>query len=179
MKIFRQLLIVLTCVTNNTFATNGDTLTVNPNPFDSIAVIQFSIAKNDTISLNIYDIVGRPVKNYFIATVLPSGSYSFNYNGDTLPSGVYFVIFKINSGKTLAKKLLKVDNAVGIKVNENKKSYPLFYPNPTTSILEIPLNSKSEEKSISLSDFAIGNYIVTVLSEKKQLLATQQIIKIK
>jgi hypothetical protein len=198
MKTFRQLflLIVLTCVTKSTFATNGDTLTVNPNPFDSIAVIQFSIANNDTIWLNIYDIVGRPVKNYFTATVLPSGSYSFNYNGDNLPSGIYFVMLKINSGKTLAKKILKVDNAVGIKVNENKNSYPLFYPNPTTSILEIPidglktiivtdlngkilLSSMTETKSISLADFAIGRYIVTVLSENKQLLATQQIIKIK
>ncbi len=198
MKTYRQilLLIVLTCVTKNTFATNGDTLTVNPNPFDSIAVIQFSISANDTIWLDIYDVVGQSVKNYFTAAVLPSGSYSFNYNGDTLPNGLYYVILKINSTKTLGKKLIKVDNAVGVKENETRKLYPLFYPNPTTSIIEIPieglktiivtdlngkilLSSMTETKSISLSDFAIGSYIVTVLSEKKQLLATQQIIKIK
>jgi hypothetical protein len=198
MKTFRQLflLIVLTCVTKNTFATNGDTLTVNPNPFDSIAVIQFSIANNDTISLNIYSVTGQPIKNYFTAAVLPSGSYSFNYNGDTLPNGLYYVMLKINSTKTLGKKLIKVDNTVGVKENETRKLYPLFYPNPTSSILEIPidglktiiitdlngkilLNSTTEFNSISLSDFAIGSYIVTVLSEKKQLLATQQIIKIK
>jgi hypothetical protein len=198
MKIFRQLLIVivLTCVSKNTFASSGDTLTVNPNPFDSIAVIQFTIANNDTIWLNIYNVIGQPVKNYFTATVLPSGSYSFNYNGDTLADGVYFVVLKINSTKTISKKLIKDHNAVGIKENINSKTYPLFYPNPTTSILEIPidglktiivtdlngkilLNTFTETKSISLSDFAIGNYIVTVLSETKQLLATQQIIKIK
>ncbi|MFY7937790.1 MAG: T9SS type A sorting domain-containing protein [Flavobacterium sp.] len=198
MKIFRQLLIliVLTCVTKNTFATNGDTLTVNPNPFDSISVIQFTISANDTIWLDIYNTLGQPVKNYFTATVLPSGSYSFNYNGDTLPNGIYFVVLKINSTKTISNKLIKVDNAVSVRESETRKLYSLFYPNPTSSILEIPidglktiivtdlngkilLSSLTETKSISLSDFAIGSYIVTVLSEKKQLLATQQIIKIK
>ena len=198
MKTFRQLLllIVLTCVTKNTFASSGDTLTVNPNPFDSIAVIQFTISANDTIWLDIYDMVGQPIKNYFTATVLPSGSYSFNFNGDTLPEGVYFIRLKINSTKTLAKKLIKDNSAVGVRENETRKLYSLLYPNPTSSILEIPidglktiivtdLNGKillttiTETKSISLSDFAIGSYIVTVLSEKKQLLATQQIIKIK
>ena len=198
MKTFRQLLllIVLTCVTKNTFASSGDTLTVNPNPFDSIAVIQFTISANDTIWLDIYNVAGQPIKNYFTATVLPSGSYSFNYNGDTLPDGVYFVVLKINSTKTISKKLIKDHNAVGVRENESRKLYSLFYPNPTSSILEIPidglktiivtdlngkilLNSMTEINSISLSDFAIGSYIVTVLSEKKQLLATQQIIKIK
>lgn len=198
MKIFRQLLllIVLTCATKSTFASTGDTLTVNPNPFDSIAVIQFSIANNDTIWLNIYSITGQPIKNYFNAVVLPSGSYSFNYNGDTLPDGIYFVILKINSTKTISKKLIKDHNAVGVRENETRKLYSLFYPNPTSSLLEIPidglktiivtdlngkilLSSMTETKSISLADFAIGSYIVTVLSEKKQLLATQQIIKIK
>ena len=198
MKTFRQLLllIVLTCVSKNTFASSGDTLTVNPNPFDSIAVIQFTISANDTIWLDIYNTLGQPIKNYFTATVLPSGSYSFNYNGDTLPNGVYFVVLKINSTKTISKKLIKDDNAVGVRENEARKLYSLFYPNPTSSILEIPidglktiivtdlngkilLNSTTEINSISLSDFAIGSYIVTVLSEKKQLLATQQIIKIK
>jgi hypothetical protein len=198
MKTFRQLLllIVLTCVTKNTFASNGDTLTVNPNPFDSIAVIQFSIANNDTIWLDISNIIGQPIKNYFTAAVLPSGSYSFNYNGYTLPNGIYFVVLKINSTKSIVKKLLKVDNLVSVLETEPRKLYSLFYPNPTSSILEIPidglktiivtdLNGKillttiTETKSISLFDFAIGSYIVTVLSEKKQLLATQQIIKIK
>jgi len=83
MKTFRQLLllIALTCLTKSTFASSGDTLTVNPNPFDSIAVIQFTISANDTIWLDIYNTLGQPIKNYFTATVLPSGSYSFNYNG--------------------------------------------------------------------------------------------------
>ena len=198
MKIFRQLLllIVLTCVSKNTFASSGDTLTVNPNPFDSIAVIQFTISANDTIWLDIYNTLGQPIKNYFTATVLPSGSYSFNYNGDTLPNGVYFVVLKINSTKTISKKLIKDDTAVSVKENETRKQYPLFYPNPTSSMLEIPidglktiivtdlngkilLSSMTESKSISLTDYAIGSYIVTVLSENKHLLATQQIIKIK
>jgi hypothetical protein len=197
MKTFRQLLllIVLTCVTKNTFATNGDTLTVNPNPFDSVTVIQFNIANNDTIWLDVFNMWGLNVKKYFTATVLPSGSYSLIFNGDTLPNGKYFVRLKINS-RQMNLMVIKNNNAVGVKENINRKIYPLFYPNPTSSILEIPidglktiivtdlngkilLSSMTETKSISLADFAIGSYIVTVLSEKKQLLATQQIIKIK
>jgi hypothetical protein len=198
MKIFRQLLllIVLTCLINKTFASTSDTLTVNPNPFDSVVLIQFSIANNDTIWLNIYSLTGQPIKNYFTAAVLPIGSYSFIFNGETLPEGVYFVVLKINSTKTISKKLIKDHNAVGIRENETKKLHSLFYPNPTSSILEIPidglktiivtdlngkilLNALTEANSISLSDLAIGSYFVSVLSEKKQLLDTQQIIKIR
>ena len=71
MKTFRQLLllIVLTCVTKNTFATNGDTLTVNPNPFDSIAVIQF------TISAKSFDLEGT-------------------WNGENIPGRKISITFK-------------------------------------------------------------------------------------
>ena len=196
MKKLRQifLLLLLTCVTKSTSATGGDTLTVNPNPFDSITVIHFDISANDTIWLNVYSSVGQTIKTYFNATVLPSGSYSLNFNGDTLPNGIYFVHLKINS-TTYNVKLIKVQNAVGIKESIDRKVHPLLYPNPTTSILEIPINglktiivtdlngkilinSILETKSISLSDLAIGSDIVTVLSEKKQILATQKINKI-
>ena len=116
--------------------TSNDTLIVNPNPFDSIAVIQFTISNNDTIWLDIYNVIGNSIKSFYNATVLPSGSYSVTLNGDSIQDGVYFVALKINSTKTLSKKLIKQTNAVGLKENDILQNIKL-YPNPTNSILNI------------------------------------------
>ena len=116
--------------------TSSDTLIVNPNPFDSIAVIQFTIANNDTIWLGIYNVIGNSIITFYNAAILPSGTYSVTLNGDTLPDGIYFVALKINSTKTLTKKLIKQTNAVGLNENNLFQNIQL-YPNPTNSILNI------------------------------------------
>ena len=107
---------------NQKNVTSNDTLFINPNHFDSIAVIQFTIANNDTIWLDIYNFIGVSIKSFYKATVLPSGSYSVTLNGDSIPDGIYFVSLKINSTKTLTEKLIKVANAVELKENSLLKN---------------------------------------------------------
>lgn len=127
--------------------TSNDTLIINPNPFDSIAVIQFTIANNDTIWLDIYNVIGNSIKSFYNATVLPSGSYSVTLNGDTLPDGIYFVSLKINSTKTLTKKIIKQTNAVGLNENHLFQNIQ-FYPNPTNSILKIVDENNQPQNTI-------------------------------
>lgn len=150
--------ILFSFFTKSIVATNGDTLIVNPNPFDSITVIHFEIANTDTIYLDVFNLTGTTIKTYFNATVLPSGSYSFNFYGDTLPSGIYFVRLKINSTKTLAAKLIKVPKLVGLIEHDFPKSIQI-YPNPTNSILNIA----NEQNQFQNSTIEIKNYLGQVV----------------
>jgi len=139
---------------NQKSVTSNDTLFINPNPFDSIAVIQFTIANNDTIWLDIYNVIGSPIKTFYNATVLPSGSYSITLNGDSIPDGIYFATLKINSTKILSKKLIKQTNAVGLKENDALQNIKL-YPNPTTSTINIV----DENNQLQNATIQIKNYL--------------------
>jgi hypothetical protein len=185
------LLTILCCPTIKGFSVNTDTLYISPNPFDSITVIHFDIVQNDTILLNIYDRWGNSVKTFFQNTVLPSGFYSINFIADTLPNDIYIVVLKINSTKTLMKNVIKT--TLGINENETVKSIQHIYPNPTTGMLRIPFdglktiivtdfngrifkNIALKTKTISLSDLESGEYIMTILSEKRQIISTEKIV---
>ena len=150
-------LLILLCLLVSckfSFGSGGDTLIVSPNPFDSVAVIHFEIASTDTVYLDVFNSTGSTIKNYFNATVLPSGSYSFSFNGDTLPNGIYFVRLKINSTKIFNLKLIKVAKIVGIE-EYYKYTNVLLYPNPTNSILNI----YNESNQFENSNIEIKNYL--------------------
>ena len=185
-------LLLINCLSTSVWASNGDTLYVNPNPCDSITTIHFTISQTDTISLDVYDVVAVLKKNIFTNTILPGGTYAINYITDSLPSGVYFVKLKINS----TSKIVKLIKAQGVGIHEN--SLPLtkinVFPNPTTDILNIEYNgiktiqlvdlngktiyqTKTDQSVINLSSFTTGVYILQVYTDKKELIVNQKIIK--
>jgi hypothetical protein len=60
-----------------------------PNPFNPITRIDFDIPKNGFVSLKVYDILGREVQT-LVNENKTAGSYSVDFNGADLTSGVYF-----------------------------------------------------------------------------------------
>ena len=64
-----------------------------PNPFNPTTRISFDIPIADYISLDIYNINGQHVEN-IINQYLPPGHYKFDFNGKTLPSGIYFTVLQ-------------------------------------------------------------------------------------
>lgn len=77
-----------------------------PNPFNPETTINYSINKASNVKLNIYDVLGRLVKELVNENQLP-GKYSVKFDGNNLSSGVYF--YSINSGSTiLTKKMLLI-----------------------------------------------------------------------
>jgi len=64
-----------------------------PNPFNPSTVINFSLSKNDKITLKIYDILGTEVATLINQNMI-SGSYSAEWNASNLPSGIYFYQLK-------------------------------------------------------------------------------------
>ena len=77
-----------------------------PNPFNPITRISYNIPKQGLVSLKIYDILGREVKE-LVNEIKSQGSYSVDFNASGLPSGVY--LYRIKSeGFTETKRMLLI-----------------------------------------------------------------------
>ncbi len=66
-----------------------------PNPFNPSTRINFSIMNPGLVTVNIYNAIGQVVKT-ISKTYSEAGSYSVDFNGTTMPSGIYF--YKLQSG---------------------------------------------------------------------------------
>ncbi len=60
-----------------------------PNPFNPTTNVQFSISETCDVTLRVYDATGRLVET-LVEDEYSHGSYSVPFDGDGLPSGVYF-----------------------------------------------------------------------------------------
>jgi len=81
-----------------------------PNPFNPSTKINFDIAKSSFVKLVVYDALGR-VAAELVNEQLNSGSYSYEWNAEQYPSGVYFYKLNVtanNSVYTDTKKMLLI-----------------------------------------------------------------------
>ncbi len=75
-----------------------------PNPFNPSTLINYSLAKEDFISLKVFDILGREVAS-LVSEVKGPGNYSVRFDGSKLSSGIY--IYRLSSAeRQISKKLL-------------------------------------------------------------------------
>jgi len=80
-----------------------------PNPFNPSTKIQYALAKDGFVSVNIYDLMGRNIKS-LINTGQVAGYYEINWNatnnnGEVVPAGMYF--YMIRAGEfTSTKKMV-------------------------------------------------------------------------
>ncbi len=84
---------------------NTFTLSQNyPNPFNPATNIEYQIPNAGFVTLKIYDVLGNEVVT-LINVEKPAGSYTVQFDGSRLSSGVYF--YRLKSGiNTLVKKLI-------------------------------------------------------------------------
>ncbi|HOJ17198.1 MAG TPA: T9SS type A sorting domain-containing protein [Ignavibacteriaceae bacterium] len=71
-------------------ASDNRRFSVFPNPANSQATLSFYIEKNSFVRIDLYDILGRRIKNIF-SGFLQEGSCTQNYSFNDLPSGIYFI----------------------------------------------------------------------------------------
>jgi len=76
-----------------------------PNPFNPTTTISYQIKQYSSIDINIYDINGRLVENLFNG-FKSAGSYSFDWDANNIPSGVYFLNMNANSFSSTQKLML-------------------------------------------------------------------------
>jgi Secretion system C-terminal sorting domain len=75
-----------------------------PNPFNPTTKINYQLPKNGMVTLKVYDILGSEVKT-LVNEIKQPGAYEVNFDGSSLPSGVYF--YRLTAGTlTQTKKLV-------------------------------------------------------------------------
>lgn len=75
-----------------------------PNPFNPITLIEFQIPEQGSVSLKVFDILGKEVATLINETKL-AGTYKVEFDGSKLASGIYFYQLKV--GKYIvAKKMI-------------------------------------------------------------------------
>jgi hypothetical protein len=75
-----------------------------PNPFNSETRIEFSVQKQEYVSLRLYDILGRLIK-ILKESELEAGWHKVIFNAENLSGGVYFYTLRIN-GTQETKKMI-------------------------------------------------------------------------
>ena len=73
-----------------------------PNPFMDKTIIYYTAENKDNLILIIYDIIGRPIKQY----ILPQTSGSITINNSLLSKGTYFYSLSNNKRILLTRKLI-------------------------------------------------------------------------
>ncbi len=75
-----------------------------PNPFNPATTIQFDLPKASVVSIDIYDLLGRKIKN-LVNAKQEAGTHSVIWDGRDQPSGIYF--YRLRAGEfTETKKML-------------------------------------------------------------------------
>lgn len=105
--VFRIPLSVLTGMNNNNEVTKDFDLEQNyPNPFNPETKINFSLSKNEFVTLKVYDDAGKIVRE-LVSTELNVGNHTYKFNAENLPSGIYFYSLSA-SGYTDTKKMMLI-----------------------------------------------------------------------
>lgn len=78
-----------------------------PNPFNPVTKITYNIPIDSKVKLIVYDILGREIKRLINDELKLAGSYTIEFNGANLSSGVYF--YRLESGDyTESKKMVLI-----------------------------------------------------------------------
>jgi hypothetical protein len=91
---------------------HNTSITVFPNPFTENLNITYQITGQNGADLKIYDVTGRLVKQFDLASSTPSNHIIWDGvddHGRTVPQGIYFLrIDNLKSGDILCRKVLRI-----------------------------------------------------------------------
>ncbi|MBL8008191.1 MAG: T9SS type A sorting domain-containing protein [Ignavibacteria bacterium] len=72
-----------------------------PNPFNPVTNMEFGISELEFVTLRIYNSIGKEVTT-IVNSLLNPGIYKYEFNGESLPSGIYF--YKLEAGDFVETK---------------------------------------------------------------------------
>ena len=76
-----------------------------PNPFNPTTMINFVIPQKSSVTLSIYDMSGKLVSQLIKNETKTEGSYTYEFDGNNLSSGMY--VYKLSAGKyTETRKMI-------------------------------------------------------------------------
>lgn len=77
-----------------------------PNPFETKTTIEFQTLTPSHVSLTVYNQTGKKI-NTLVDQALPSGLHSFDFDGSSLPGGIYFYRLQVDD-YTITEKMVLV-----------------------------------------------------------------------
>ncbi len=77
-----------------------------PNPFNPATSISYRLPKSATVTIKVYDILGKEVAVLVNKEFKSAGSYEITFNASNLPSGVYFYRMQAGSYSNTKKLIL-------------------------------------------------------------------------
>ena len=92
-------------IDGNNLVVDFELSSVYPNPFNPETTISFSLLKESDVNLNVYDANGRYLET-IINDSFKSGKYRVKWNGNSYPSGIYFVKLSILNHEQTKKIML-------------------------------------------------------------------------
>lgn len=91
---------------NASTLTSGYELAQNhPNPFNPTTTIAFALAKDEFVSLKVYDMLGKEIAT-LVNGKQSAGAYSVPFEASQLPSGIYFYTLRAGNNIETKKMLL-------------------------------------------------------------------------
>jgi hypothetical protein len=73
-----------------------------PNPFNPTTSISFTVAKNEMVTLNVFNALGQKVASLFNAQAEAGKTYNVSFDASKLTSGIYF--YQLNQGSNSVTK---------------------------------------------------------------------------
>jgi hypothetical protein len=94
----------ITGITNGTVKAKSFSLEQNyPNPFNPSTTISYSIPKPSYVELKVFNMLGREIST-LVNKEQQAGSYKTQFDGSSLPSGIY--VYTIKAGEFRSSKKL-------------------------------------------------------------------------
>jgi hypothetical protein len=93
-------------VSNSNEVPNSYSLAQNyPNPFNPVTHIKFSIAREGTVTLKVFDVLGNEV-SVIANGFMKAGIYNAEFDASAFSSGVYFYSLKAGDFTSTKKMLI-------------------------------------------------------------------------
>jgi len=80
-------------------------INVFPNPFTSNTIIAYELAIDQSVDIKIFNAIGNLVAQPVRQEQQEAGSYEYNFEANGLPTGVYFLVIRVD-GQKLSKRLV-------------------------------------------------------------------------
>lgn len=77
-----------------------------PNPFNPSTVISYQLVENSTVTLQVFDMLGREIATLVRGERKAAGSHQVTFEAENLSSGVYIYRLTTASGQQLTRKML-------------------------------------------------------------------------
>lgn len=91
----------------STDAVAKDKASIYPNPFSETTEIEYILADEDALTIQVYNGLGKMVKQLENQDSMKAGTRKYQLSAENMEEGVYYVIFKTNDSK-ISKKLVIV-----------------------------------------------------------------------